>query len=166
MADAVAMPMAVVMSAPVLIGHSRAMARRMTDEETYAFLSEGTRTGKLATTRADGRPHVAPIWFVVDGQDLVFMTGANTVKGRTLRREPRVSLAVDLEEAPYSFVIVEGTVTISEDLEEMLPLSIRIGARYMGADRGEQYGRRNAVTGELLVRLHPSKILAEADVAD
>ena len=37
------------------------MAEKMTDEQWHAFVSEGTRTGKLATVRADGRPHLAPI---------------------------------------------------------------------------------------------------------
>src|SRR5580765_7670282 len=106
------------------------MAHPMTDNEIRTFLAEGTRTGKVATTRPDGRPHVAPIWFVLDGDDLVFTTGANTSKGKALRRDPRVALVVDLEEQPYAFVLVEGTVTISTDLEEMLPLSIRIAERY------------------------------------
>jgi PPOX class probable F420-dependent enzyme len=136
----------------------------MSDEQAYAFLAAGTRTGKVATVRADGRPHVAPIWFVVDGRDLVFMTGADTVKGKSLRRDPRLSLVVDLEEPPYAFVLVEGTATIEADAEAMLPLSIAIGVRYMGAERGEEFGRRNAVPGELLIRLTPSKIIAVDDM--
>ena len=136
----------------------------MTDDEIRAFLAHGTRTGKVATTRLDGRPHVAPVWFVLDGDDLVFMTGADTLKGKTLRRDPRVALVVDLEEQPYAFVLVEGTVTISTDLEEMLPLSIRIAERYVDADAAEQFGRRNAVEGELLVRLHPTRITSADDM--
>ena len=137
----------------------------MSTEEAYRFLAEGQRTGKVATVRADGRPHVAPIWFVLDGVDLVFMTGAETVKGRSLRRDPRIALSVDLQAPPYAFVLVEGTVTLSEDLAEMLPLSIAIAARYVGEKLAEQYGRRNAVPGELLVRLTPSKIVAIDDLA-
>ncbi len=129
-----------------------------------SFLAHGTRTGKVATTRADGRPHVAPVWFVVDGDDLVFMTGAGTLKGKTLTSDPRAALVVDLEEPPYAFVIVEGTVSFSTDLAEMLPLSIAIARRYVGPDQAEDYGRRNAVDGELLVRLHPDKIVAEDDL--
>jgi PPOX class probable F420-dependent enzyme len=140
------------------------MAAAMTDEQARAFLAAGTRTGKLATTRVDGRPHVAPVWFVLDGADLVFMTGANTVKGRTLARDPRAALTVDLEEPPYAFVTVEGSVTISEDLQEMLPLSIAIARRYVPESEAEQFGRRNAVAGELLVRLRPEKIIAVDDL--
>jgi PPOX class probable F420-dependent enzyme len=140
------------------------VSRPMTDDEAMAFLAHGTRTGKVASTRADGRPHVAPIWFVLDGGDVVFMTGAETLKGKTLRRDPRAVLVVDLEEPPYAFVLVEGTVSLSADLDEMLPLSIAIARRYVGADQAEDFGRRNAVEGELLVRLHPDKIVAVDDL--
>jgi PPOX class probable F420-dependent enzyme len=142
------------------------MAHAMTDEETRAFLAAGRRTGKLATTRADGRPHVAPIWFVLDGDDLVFMTGANTVKGKSLRRDPRAALTVDLEQPPYGFVLVEGSVRISTDLAELLPLSIAIARRYVPSEQAEEYGRRNAVEGELLLRLRPDKIVAVADLME
>jgi PPOX class probable F420-dependent enzyme len=140
------------------------VARPMTPEQTKAFLAAGTRTGKLATTRADGRAHVAPIWFIVDGDDLVFMTGAGTLKGKSLLRDPRAALVVDLEAPPYAFVLVEGTVTISEDLEEMLPLSIEIAKRYVDADQAEEFGRRNAVAGELLIRLPLDKVVALDDM--
>jgi PPOX class probable F420-dependent enzyme len=140
------------------------MSRSMTDDEARAFLAHGQRTGKVATTRADGRPHVAPVWFVVDGSDIVFTTGAETLKGKALRRDPRVALVVDLEAPPYAFVLVEGTVTLSTDLDEMLPLSIAIARRYVSPDDAESFGRRNAVEGELLVRLRPEKILAIDDL--
>ncbi|EDY43308.2 pyridoxamine 5-phosphate oxidase, FMN-binding protein, partial [Streptomyces sp. SPB074] len=85
------------------------MTHKMTDEEWRAFVSEGTRTAKLATVRADGSPHIAPIWFVLDGSDLVFNTGERTVKGRNLARDGRVALCVDDERPPFSFVTIEGS---------------------------------------------------------
>jgi hypothetical protein len=140
------------------------MAKKMNDDEVRAFLSHGQRTGKVATMRADGRPHVAPIWFVLDGDDIVFMTGAGTVKGQALARDPRVSMVVDLEQPPYAFVIIDGTATLSDDLEAMLPYSIKIARRYVPADHAERFGRRNAVEGELFVRLRPTKISAYTDI--
>jgi PPOX class probable F420-dependent enzyme len=138
----------------------------MSHEQMLAFLSEGARTGKLATTRADGRPHVAPIWFVVDGDDIVFTTGAKTVKGRTLARDPRAALCVDDDTPPFSYVIVEGTAALSEDLDEMVEWATKIGARYMGEDQAEAFGRRNGVPGELLVRLTPTGLIGEDRIAD
>jgi PPOX class probable F420-dependent enzyme len=142
------------------------MAHPMSGDELDRFLSAGTRTGKLATVRADGSPHVAPIWFVLDQNDLVFMTGADTVKGKAILRDPRVALLVDDERPPFAFAIIEGTVTISRDPDEMLPLSIAIARRYMGDELAEQYGRRNAVEGELLLRLRPARVTALAEIAD
>lgn len=139
--------------------------RPMTSTEAYAFLSDGRRTGKFATTKADGRPHVTPVWFVVDDGDLVFNTWHTSAKAKHLRRDPRASLVVDLEEPPYAYVMVEGDAVLSDDLEEVRRFATRIGGRYMGADRAEEFGERNGVDGELVVRLTPSKILAYDDVA-
>jgi PPOX class probable F420-dependent enzyme len=139
----------------------------MTDDEVWAFLdSVPPHTGKLATVRANGSPHVAPIWFAVDGREIVFNTGAQTVKGKALARDARVALCVDDERPPFSFVIVEGTVALDDDADELRRWAAIIGGRYMGGDRADEYGRRNAVPGELLVRLHPTRITAEAAIAD
>ena len=141
------------------------MARRMDDDRRRTFLAHGTRTAKLATTRADGRPHVAPIWFVLDGDDVVFTTAETSVKGRTLQRDPRVAMVVDDERPPFAFVLVEGVAELSTDLDDLLRWATRIGARYMGDDRAEEFGRRNGVPGELLVRVRPTRFVADDDVS-
>ncbi|MFH8804173.1 PPOX class F420-dependent oxidoreductase [Streptomyces sp. NPDC017936] len=141
------------------------MAHKMTDEEWRAFVSHGTRTGKLSTVRADGRPHVAPIWFLLDGDEVVFNTGKNTVKGRNLARDGRVALCVDDDRPPFGFVVLQGAARLSEDLDEVRHWATRIAARYMGEDRAEEFGARNGVPGELLVRVAVDKVLAEQAVA-
>jgi PPOX class probable F420-dependent enzyme len=142
------------------------MARAMTSDERRAFLTHGTRTAKVATTMPSGQPHVMPVWFVLDGDEIVFTTGTESVKGRNLRRDPRLALVVDDQEPPYSFVHVRGEATLSEDLDELLHFATLIGGRYMGADQAEAFGRRNAVPGEALVRVQAQRIIAEADVSD
>jgi PPOX class probable F420-dependent enzyme len=139
---------------------------QMTQDEIRAFLLKGTRTAALATVRPDGRPHVAPVWFTLDGDDLLFNTGENTVKGANLQRDGRVALMVDDEEPPFAFVSIEGDVSLSDDLDTMRYWATRIAARYMGEDQAEAYGKRNAVPGELLVRVRPTKIVAVEGVAD
>lgn len=134
--------------------------------EVVAFLSFGTRTAKLSWTAADGRPLVAPVWFLVEGDQLLFTTGKTTAKGRAILRDPRLALCVDLQEPPFAFVQVQGTAAVSEDPDELLTSATAIGGRYMGADRAEEFGRRNGVPGELLVRLRPTKVIAEMNVAD
>jgi PPOX class probable F420-dependent enzyme len=137
----------------------------VTDPKISAFLSTGTRTGKLAYSGADGRPLVAPIWFIVEGDVLVFNTGKDTAKGRALARDPRAALCVDLEEPPYGFVQVQGDAELSEDPGELLRTATAIAARYMGDDRAEEYGKRNAVPGELVVRLRPAKVIAHFNIS-
>jgi PPOX class probable F420-dependent enzyme len=105
------------------------------------------------------------MWFVLDGDDLIFTTGAETVKGKTLARDPRVAICVDDERPPFAFVMIEGTATLSSDLDELLVWATRIGGRYMGEDSAESFGRRNAVPGELLVRVTAERVVAQADIA-
>jgi len=135
------------------------------DPAVRDFLSHGTRTGKLGFLAASGRPLVAPVWFIIEDGSLVFNTGKDTAKGRALARDPRVSLCVDLDEPPYAFVQVQGEAELSEDPAELLRTATAIGARYMGAGRAEEFGQRNAVPGELVVRVRPAKVLANFDVA-
>lgn len=124
------------------------------------------RTAKLAVTRADGSPHVAPVWVDLDGDQIVFMTSAETVKGKAILRDGRVALCWDDERPPFSFVTVRGTATTSTDPDELLAWGTRIGGRYMGQERAEEYGRRNAVPPEMVVRVTPTHVVAKVDVAD
>ena len=141
--------------------------RRLDDGEIRAFLTAGTRTGKLAVVRLDGSPMVVPIWFVVDDDgSLLFTTWRDTIKGKAVRRDGRVSLCVDEEQPPFAYVRVDGTATIEEDPELLRTWATRIAARYMGAERAAEYGARNGVPGELLVRITPTKTVAEADISD
>jgi PPOX class probable F420-dependent enzyme len=141
------------------------MAKKMSPAECWAFLLARPRPAKLATIRPDGRPHVVPIWFDLDGGQLLFTTWHTSVKARNLRHNPAVSLCVDDEAPPFAYVKVDGTAAFSDDPDELRHWATRIAGRYMGAALAESYGQRNAVAGELLVRITPNDILGEDDVA-
>ncbi|HEY0814659.1 MAG TPA: PPOX class F420-dependent oxidoreductase [Pseudonocardia sp.] len=132
--------------------------------EVREFLSHATRTGKLGYLASDGRPLVVPVWFVVHEDELWFNTDAGSAKGRAIARDPRLALCVDFEEPPFGFVQIQGVATVSEDADELLASAIEIGTRYMGAERGAEFGRRNAVPGELLVKLRPTKVIANMNL--
>ena len=141
--------------------------RAMSDEQWQRFLSEGSRTGKLATVRKDGRPHCVPVWFVLEDGEIVFMTGADSLKARNMARDPRVPLTCDCETFPYDFAAVEGVARIETlSPQALLPISIRIARRYVPADRVEQFARRNAVDGEVLVRVTPTRVFSALGVSD
>jgi carboxymethylenebutenolidase len=132
----------------------------VTDPEVRDFLLAGTRTGKLSYVASDGRPLVVPVWFILEGDRLVFNTGKDTAKGRALARDPRVAMCVDLEAPPYGFVQVQGIAELSEDPGDLLSSATAIAERYMDAERAEEFGRRNGVPGELVVRVRPVKVIA------
>lgn len=140
----------------------------LTKAEALAFLMSKPRTGKLASVRQDGRPHIAPIWFIVDGDDLIFTTWYATVKAANLRADQRVSLCVDDDTPPYAFVIIEGVAHVQEtpDPATMLHWTTALARRYMGDALAESYGKRNAVVGEWLIRLTPTKIVAKSGISD
>ena len=132
--------------------------------EILDFLLTGTHTAKLGYTATNGRPLIAPVWFTVDGGDIVFTTGATTAKGRSLQRDPRVVVCVDLEAAPYAFVQIQGVAELSDDVAEARRITTITGARYMGADRAEEFSARNGVPGELTVRIKASKVISHFDM--
>jgi PPOX class probable F420-dependent enzyme len=143
------------------------MSREMTREEWRAFLTEGTRTAKVAVVRKDGAPAVAPVWFVLEDDDtIVFTTHRTSLKGYAVRRDPRVALCVDDERPPYAYVRIAGIASWEDPSPDLLDYATRIGGRYMGADRAEEYGKRNAIEGEMVVRVRPERVNAQLGVAE
>ncbi len=141
--------------------------KAMSRAECLQFLQAGTRTGKLATVRPNGQPHCVPVWFVLDGDDLVFTTMSTTVKAKNLTAEPRVMICVDEETFPYDFVTVIGTAAIEQLTPDQLrPIATRIARRYVAAERAEEFGRRNAVAEEVLVRVRIERFLSAKGVAE
>jgi PPOX class probable F420-dependent enzyme len=136
-------------------------------EEWRDFLLTGTRTGKLAIVRANGTPHVTPIWFLLDDNDeLVFTTWGASVKGRTLLRTRAFTLCVDDDTPPFSYVMLECRIRSIDDNDPGLrEWATRLGGRYMGPDLAASYGERNSAPGEYLVRARITKIVAQKGVA-
>jgi PPOX class probable F420-dependent enzyme len=139
----------------------------MTKDEIRNFLLQGTFTGKLGTINKEGGPHVVPIWYTLDEQDnIVFNTGGESVKAKNIKRDNRVRLCVDDQTPLFSFVIVDGTAQIEKGQpSETYKWAKIIAARYMGDDKSEEYGRRNSGEGEILVRIKPTRIIAQKDTA-
>ncbi len=139
----------------------------MTSAEWRQFLLYGTRTAKVATVRANGSPHVAPVWFVLNDNELVFTTGSKSVKGKNLSRDPHVMISVDDEQSPFAFVLIDSSAIVKNPSpQELLPWATRIAGRYVGDGQAEAFGKRNAVEGELLVRVPLTKVIARKGIAD
>jgi len=138
----------------------------MSKDEWRAFLLAGSRTAKVATVATDGRPTVVPVWFDLEGDDLVFETDGDSAKVRHLHRNPNVAICVDDDRFPFAFVSIRGRARVERlTPSELLPWTTRLSRRYVGDDRADEYGRRNAVEGGVLVRVTLDHVLAVKDVA-
>jgi PPOX class probable F420-dependent enzyme len=145
----------------------------MSKKEIRDFLMEGTFTGKLATVKKDGSSHIVPIWFVLDDSDsdninnIVFTTNSTAVKAKNIQYNDRVSICVDDQTPPFSFATVYGTAKIHHYKQnELFKWAARIAERYMGKDNAEVYGKRNSTEEEVLVRIKPTRIVAEKNISD
>lgn len=134
--------------------------------EERAFLLNGTKTGKLATVRADGRPHVVPVAFDLDEDTIVILVMQASVKARNIQHDPRVCLCVDVETSPYAYIQVEGTAEMSADLSALAYWGKRIVTRYDGPERGEAYIKREALVRERVMRLTPTNILFRKNIGE
>jgi len=143
--------------------------REMSRAEWWDFASSGTRTGMLGLVRANGAPIVTPVWFLLnegpDGDELIFTTVTGSLKGKAIARDGRLCLAVDDQKPPFSYVQFTAEARLTHDHDELLSWATRLGGRYMGADRAEEYGKRNAVPEESLVRAKITKVIARAEIA-
>jgi PPOX class probable F420-dependent enzyme len=137
----------------------------MTDDEIWTYLRSAVRAGVLSTVRPDGRPHLAPVWWQVEGDQLVFNTWSTSIKGRNIAANRAIAILVQDDQPPYTYVVVEGTASISEDPIELRRVAAELGGRYMGAETSESYGERNGVAGELLITLAPTNLHGTRDVA-
>ena len=145
----------------------------MTKREIRKFLMHGTFTGKLATINEDGSSHIVPIWYILENhnksrraEDIIFTTNGKSVKAKNIQRDNRVSICVDDQTPPFSFVIVHGLAKIHHyEQHKLFTVATKIAKRYMGKDDAEDYGRRNSNAGEVLVRIKPRRIIAEKNIA-
>ena len=148
---------------------------RMTKSEIKKFLMKDTFTAKLTTVKKNGSTHVVPIWFVIEEVNsrnrnkvgnIYFTTGRDSVKAKNIQRDSRVSICVDDQAPPFSFVSICGNAKlIPYRQKDVLKWATKIAERYMGKKNAKEYGERNSGEEEVLVRIRPIKIIAEKDVA-
>ena len=133
----------------------------MTQEQIHEYLML-PMIADLATVNPDGSPHVAPVWFRWDGDVVKVFTQTTAVKVRNIRNDARVSMAVSKQDAPYGYVIVNGTAEISN---EGIPDEVRAMAiHYKGEEEGEIYIQQALQEMEFcLLTITPTKIIGWLD---
>jgi PPOX class probable F420-dependent enzyme len=145
----------------------------MSKTQIRRFLNKGTFTGKLATVKKDGSSHVVPIWFVLEYRNnednlgnIYFTTFIGSVKTENIQRDNRISICIDDQTPPFTFVTIHGTAKLYPyKQKEVLKWATRIAKRYVGEKDSKVYGERNSGEGAILVRIRPTKVIAEKDIA-
>lgn len=148
----------------------------MVNSEVSAFLS-AKYVGVFVTTRPDGSPHVAPVWYeyeppasaaVASHEALAsshgpvaashgtfrVCTDPGSVKMRNLARRGGAGLCVATHEPPYRYVYAEGRVTVESSAEpDSGPhrLLRRLAVRYLGEEAGNRYA--DSLRGEALASI-------------
>jgi PPOX class probable F420-dependent enzyme len=136
---------------------------KMSKAEYLSFLSDPARCAKLATTCADGSPHVVPVWFTLDGEHLIFTSGHTSVKVKNILRDGRVAICVDEDTPPFHYVLLEGRAEVLDSSVDAAHYwGALIGGRYMGIERAEEFGKR--AEGEWVMRMIPEKVIAYKNV--
>ncbi|MFI6907846.1 PPOX class F420-dependent oxidoreductase [Nonomuraea sp. NPDC050394] len=134
----------------------------MTDDEWRSFVTAGTRLGHIALTRADGRPHVTPVCFVLDGDELAFALSPGSVKGKSLARDRRVAVCVSDDRQPYSFVSIEGQARTSAEPEQVKRVAAGIADRYYPTRPAEGVAESFVREGFTAVRISITNVIARS----
>jgi PPOX class probable F420-dependent enzyme len=156
--------------------YSITIMTEMSKKEIEKFLMHDTFTAKLATVNNNGSPHEVPIWFLLDGRkdqarkrigDIIFAIYDSSLEALNIQHNNRVSICVDDQTPQFSFVTILGIAKIvRQKYNELLKWNTRIAERYMGKSNAKAYGERNSTEGVILVRVKPTKVIAEKDIAE
>jgi len=137
----------------------------MSNDEWRTFVAEGSRLGNAAVGRPSGHPHVTPICFVIEGDELLFTTSPTSVKGRSIARDGRIAVAVSDEEHPYRFAMLEGEATLSDDPDEFRRVGRAISRRYWPSSDPEETAGSLAAAGFVIARVRIANVIAHRDLS-
>ena len=102
--------------------------------EKYHDILKKKAFAQLATIMPDGAPHVSPVWFEYDGQNIIINSAKGRVKDRNMRRDPRVGLDILDPDNPYRHVSIRGRVVeITEKGAD--DLIDKLAKKYINQDR-------------------------------
>jgi|SRR5215212_2843440 len=132
----------------------------MTDEERAEFLSSQSIV-TVGTTGPHGRPHLMPLWYVVDGNELTGWTYAKSQKAKNLERDPRATLQVEdgVQYDQLRGVMMECDVAVERDPERVAEYGFALFEKYApGADLQEMI--RAQAPKRIGLRFTPTRIVS------
>lgn len=137
----------------------------MSGDELARFLAE-ERVVTCATLGGDGRPHLVPLWYVLEGREVVGWTYAKSQKVRNLERRPQATLQVEAGEAYHDLrgAMLECDVEIVRDLDAVATIGAALAGKYVGrsgADSsGIQEGMLRQAAKRVGLRFRPTRVVS------
>jgi len=128
------------MAAPLSPG-----VRKLFEEPNFAYLS---------TLMPDGSPQVTPVWVDLEDNRILVNTAEGRIKPRNVRRDPRVAVAIDSREDPYSNAAIRGRVVeiTNDGAEEHID---KLAKKYLGMD---VYPNRRPGERRVLLKIEPERV--------
>lgn len=129
---------------------------RLSDERAWELLREPI-ISFITTLRADGTPHVTPVWHMAEGGEIVIAVARDTVKARNVRRNPAVALCAAADERPQPWVLVSGEARLSD--EGAADFVRAVSAHYLGAEEAKPYAEDALAQRDFtLLRISPARV--------
>ena len=130
----------------------------LTKQEMAELFAEFS-VAHLCTVRPDGRPHVAPVSYMIDGDRAYVATPEGTVKLRNVRKNPKVSLSIATEPSPARYVVLEGDATVTKESAAMVLENVSV--RNYGPEAGPAVAEEWLAAGVVMViEIQVNKVLS------
>jgi PPOX class probable F420-dependent enzyme len=137
---------------------SRRTEIRMSEEEIAAFLAE-QKTMICATLGPNGRPHLMPLWYTIDGRELCGWTYAKSQKAKNLERDPHATLEIEdgIEYHELKGVMIECDVQLDRDAEGY---GLALVERYAGDSPDAKEAFREQAKKRVGLRFTPTRVVS------
>jgi len=103
------------------------------------FLEE-KRFAVVGTKNADGSPHLAVMWYLLEGDDIVVNSARGRIKDRNVAADPRMTVLVA---DGYRWIRIDGQAKIEHDQAIAHADIRRLASRYYQDDRKVEESVKN-----------------------
>ncbi|MEU8900194.1 PPOX class F420-dependent oxidoreductase [Nocardia sp. NPDC048505] len=111
----------------------------------------------VATTGANGQPHLGVFWVKRDGDDILLSTTVARQHAKNIARDPRVTILVNPPENPFVYAEIRGSATVTDDPERLLP--DELSRKYTGLPYAEFNPASVDDAARVVVRVTPRKVV-------
>jgi hypothetical protein len=121
--------------------------RKFLDQPLLAYLS---------TIDSACFPHTVPVWFGVDGDNLIFPTMADRVRLKHVAANPNGAVAIGGNPSDGAGYLIKGALSIEEDDRALRHGLIR---RYIPGEQAEEFIATVDQAPYVLIRLTPARVV-------